>query len=30
MVDQVLDRLAEHMEAHLDLDKLLRIARVHP
>jgi adenosylcobyric acid synthase len=27
MVDQVLDRLADHLEAHLDLDRLLRIAR---
>jgi adenosylcobyric acid synthase len=26
MVDSVLDRLADHVEAHLDLDRLLRVA----
>jgi adenosylcobyric acid synthase len=30
LVESVLDRLAEHLEAHLDLDRLLRIAREHP
>ena len=27
MVDEVLDRLAEHVEAHLDVDSLLSIAQ---
>jgi adenosylcobyric acid synthase len=30
MVDQILDRLADHLEAHLDVDGLLRIAKGHP